>query len=252
MTDPSAGPGGTVVACSHGTRSVAGRTAIGHLVAGLRTALAASGTPVRAAFVDVQPPAVERVLELTGPGHPGAEVRVLPLLLSAGYHVGHDLAAAVAGRPGVRLAPALGPDPAIVELLADRLDQALARSGALGRSGSALAPGDAVTMVSAGSSDAGARADCETTARLLAERLDHPVAVSWLSAAEPRLADWVAGQRAAGRRTVVLTHLLAPGFFAELARGSGAEVITAPLCTPDDRADPRLVELALRRVTAVW
>lgn len=246
----SAPPPERVLACAHGTRSVAGRAAIGHLVAGLRDHLAVGGTPVRAAFVDVQPPTVDRALSRALTAIPpttatdaAGGVRVLPLLLSAGYHVFHDLAEAVADHPGATLAPALGPDPVIADLLVHRLTETLTAAD------TTLRPDDAVTVVSAGSSDARARADCETTATLVAERLDHPVAATWLSAAEPRLADWVTEHRTAGRRTVVLTHLLAPGFFADLARRSEPHLITDPLCRPRGATSPSLIALAARRLS---
>ncbi|OYO16921.1 sirohydrochlorin chelatase [Enemella evansiae] len=232
-----------VLACAHGTRSVAGRSAIGHLVAGLRDQLADSGTPVRAAFVDVQPPTIDQAMAHALGPRTAEGVRILPLLLSAGYHVGHDLAAAAADHPGAVLAPALGPDPVIADLLVHRLAEALTAAG------TTLHPDDAVTVVSAGSSDARARADCEVTTALVAERLEHRVATTWLSAADPRLGDWVTAQRSTGRRTVVLTHLLAPGFFADLARRSAPDLITDPLCRPRGATDPGLIALAARRLS---
>ena len=104
-----------LIACSHGTSSPAGQAS----VAGLVSAVAARrpDLDVRAAFVDVEEPRVTAVLENLD----GGPARVVPLLLSAGYHVHVDLAEAVAAHPDATLAAALGPDPRIAQLLATRL-----------------------------------------------------------------------------------------------------------------------------------
>ena len=219
-----------LVAVAHGTSSAAGRSAIGALVAAV--AARRPDLTVRAAFVDVQPPEPATVLSsLDGT----APARLVPLLLSAGYHVYVDLAEAAAAVPGTTVAPALGPDDRLAALLRRRLD-------AVG-----LRDDDVVVLGAAGSSQASAVADCEQVAATLGRLLGRTVVAGYLSAAEPKLADAVASQRIPGRRVVVATYLLAPGFFADLADRAGADVATAPLLLPHEPAPAELVDVVVER-----
>src|SRR5690606_15902896 len=144
-------PAPVLVGCSHGTDDPAGREVIRALLDDVRAAR--PDLDVREAFVDVQQPEVADVVtavvtpaagardpeggaDAARPGDtdPGAGVArpgdavVVPLLLSAGFHVAVDVAAAVEDRgPGTGSAAAatpLGPDPRLVALLADRLAEA--------------------------------------------------------------------------------------------------------------------------------
>ena len=221
----------TVLLCSHGTSAPAGQRA----VAGLVAAVAAATTdPVAAAFVDVEQPDVPTALAALAP----APVVVVPLLLSAGYHVHVDLTEAVATAPGAHLAGALGPDPRLVQVLARRLARA------------ALQPEDRIVLAAAGSSDDRAVRDCERTAGMLAEALGREVTIGFLSAAQPSLAVAVDAARGASGRVVVATYLLAPGYFHDLVRGCGADVVTDPLLVPDEPAAPELVSIVLDRASA--
>src|SRR4051812_29981215 len=219
-----------LVAVAHGTSSAAGRSAIGGLVSAV--ALRRPDLTVRTAFVDVQPPGPSAVLSSLGDGTPA---RLAPLLLSAGYHVYVDLAEAAAAVPGTTVAPALGPDDRLAELLHRRLVAA------------GLRDDDAVVLAAAGSSQRSAVADCEQVAAALGQLLGRRVTASYLSAAEPRLTDVVAAQRAPGRRVVVATYLLAPGFFADLAGRCGADVVTPPLLVPGERPPEELVDIVVER-----
>ncbi|WP_156742412.1 sirohydrochlorin chelatase [Occultella aeris] len=228
-----------LLACSHGTSSPAGQRAVAGLVqavADRRPDVAVAGS-----FVDVQQPDVPT--SLTGLGH-GA-VRIVPLLLSAGYHVHVDLTEAAATNPDTRVMRALGPDPRLVRQLQRRLTEA------------GLAPGDAVVLAAAGSSDANAVAHCEQTGEMLAAALRRDVITGFISAAGPRLGDAVATARAGLRsrgdgagRVVVATYLLAPGYFADLAAGCGADVVTAPLLVDGEQPPAELVDLVLDRYLA--
>ncbi|NQX13328.1 nitrite reductase small subunit NirD [Microbacteriaceae bacterium VKM Ac-2855] len=204
-----------LIAASHGTSDEGGRRAVAALVAAVR---AVDPTiHVLDSFVDVQQPDVPSVLDTLAPGQPAA---IVPLLLSAGYHVHVDLAEAAgeADRP-VRVTGALGPDARLATILARRLAQA------------GLRDGDSVVLAAAGSSDASAVADCHTMGELLAAELDREVIVSFISAAHPRVSEAVARARTLhpGDRVVVATYLLAPGYFAGLAEEAGADVTSAPL-----------------------
>jgi sirohydrochlorin ferrochelatase len=204
-------------------------------VARLRLDVAALrlGLDVVPASIDVQRPSLpEVILRLTGSGR---RCVVVPLLLAAGYHVRVDVAGAVAaGGHLARFAPALGPDPALVDVLVDRLTE----SGAGHQ--------DAVVLGAAGSSDPDAVRDVEQVAFDLADRLDRPVRAGYLSAAFPTLPDAVTAARREGRPVTVATFLLSPGFFAdqlaERAVEAGATRTTAAMAPHH-----RLAELVLRR-----
>jgi sirohydrochlorin ferrochelatase len=222
-----------LVAASHGTSSPEGRAAVAALVDAVRTA--APGLVVEDAFVDVQAPDVASVLDVLGTGH---ESVVVPLLLSAGYHVHVDLVGELHGREGApTLGAALGPDDRLVDVLLARL----AETG--------LRDDDRVVLAAAGSSDRRAVEDCRVVGRRLAERLGRPVAVGFLSAARPGLADAIARTRATHpvSRVVVSSYLLAPGYFHDLAAAAGAAVTSAPLLRPDAPPPASLVELVLDR-----
>jgi sirohydrochlorin ferrochelatase len=226
-----------LVAASHGTASPAGQAAIRGLVEAV--ARRRPDLAVREAFVDVQKPDVPAVLAGLQ-----EETRVVPLLLSAGYHVHVDLAEAAASSDQVSVTRALGPDQRLVKVLAKRLQQA------------GLRRGDRVVLACAGSTDARAVSDCQTTARLLSAFLGMDVAAGYISAAEPELKAAVAAERAriarrrlAGRhaRVVVASYLLAPGYFASLAAGCGADLVSLPLLVPDEEPPKDLVDLVLDR-----
>ena len=223
-----------LVGIAHGTSSPAGQAA----VAALMRAVAETDPEltVTLGFVDVQHPDAPETLAALPDGVPAI---VVPLLLSAGYHVHVDLTEAVhaVADRDVLLAGALGPDDRLVELLRHRLDQA------------GLAPDDVLVLAVAGSSDARAVADCRVVAARLAAASGHDVTLGFLSAAEPRLAEAVAAARAGnpGKRIVVSSYLLAPGYFQDLVRGAGATVVTAPLLVQGAAVPPQLVDVVVDR-----
>ena len=102
-----------LVAVSHGTSSPDGQAAVAGLVDAVRRRL--PGVDVLEAFVDVQEPALETVLDRLG----GPAV-VVPLLLAPGFHVHVDIARAVSGRAATAAA-VLGPDRPVTAILLDRL-----------------------------------------------------------------------------------------------------------------------------------
>lgn len=218
-----------LIACSHGTSSPEGHTAVAGLVAAI--AARRPDLDVRAAFVDVQQPRVTEVLDGLG----GQPVRVVPLLLSAGYHVYVDLTEAAARRPAASLAPALGPDPRLAGLLKRRLRDV------------GLRDDDTVIVAAAGSSDPRAVADVRDTAEALGHLLGRASSAAYLSAAEPRLTEAVTEARKDGGRVVVATYLLAPGHFTRLAAAAGADLVTPPLLQADEPPAPELVDLVLDR-----
>jgi sirohydrochlorin ferrochelatase len=219
-----------LVACAHGTREPAGRRVVGSLVAALREAR--PQLRVETAFVDVQPPRVGEVVRQAGVD--GRHAVVVPLLLSGGYHVHVDIAEAVAG-PGASAARALGPDPRLAAVLLDRLTEAGAT------------PDDAVVLAAAGSSDARAGADVEQVLAATRAVWGGPVTVGYGAKAVPGVPAALAAARAAhpGRRVVIASYLLAPGFFHDRLLAAGADLVSAPL-----GADPRVAEVVLDRYDA--
>jgi sirohydrochlorin ferrochelatase len=149
-----------------------------------------------------------------------------------------DLTEAVAQAvPGATLAAAMGPDDRLVDVLLERLREAGLRSD------------DRVVLAAAGSSDGRAVDDCRIVGRGLTIRLGRPVAVGFLSAARPSLADAVTRTRATHpvSRVVVSSYLLAPGYFHDLAVSAGGDVTTPPILRQDAAPPESLAGLVLDR-----
>ncbi len=216
-----------LVACAHGTRSETGRAAVRGLVGALAGAMSAEGVEVVEAYVDVHGPELPDVVRAFG-----GDVVVVPLLLSAGYHVKVDLAEATSPFPSARTAPAMGSDPRLTAVLTDRLREAGAT------------PEDRLLLAAAGSSDADAVASVERQARDL-RRSWPEVTVAYGASARPRLACEAARLRIADpdRRLVAASYLLAPGFFHSRVTRSGAALVTAPFLEPGRPVDDALVDL---------
>jgi sirohydrochlorin ferrochelatase len=222
-----------VVAASHGTSSPEGQAAVRGLVERVDAALE---EPVLGCHVDVEQPDVPTALAAATDLADRAVI--VPLLLSAGYHVFVDLAESAAEAPlATTVAGALGPDTRLADVLVQRLEEAGVREG------------DAVILAAAGSTDERAVTDCRTMGELLAQRIGRPVTVGFISAASPPLPEAVAAVRAAqpGARVLIATYLLAPGYFATLAARAGADAVSAPLLTATS-TPPELVEVVLSRI----
>lgn len=205
-------------------------------------------------------------LGLCGPDVPEAAARLaqdaadtspepivaVPMFLNHGYHVAHDVPAAVAAarailparsafraRNAIAVAAPLGPDPLLIEAMESRLRE-------LG-----VWPGDpdtAVVLASAGTSDPSARHTLVELAERWARTGWHDVLPAYAAAARPTSADAVAAARAAGASSVVIAgYFLAPGLLADrVAVGAPGVPMGAPLITPED-VDPALLRLVLRR-----
>ena len=156
---------------------------------------------------------------------------VVPLLLSTGHHLRHDLPCAVDAAPGpVVLGGGLGPDALLAAAQADRLRQA----GAV--------RGQPVVMVAAGSRDPLAARDLSAAARLLAWVWGGPVSLATLSGPGARPGELVTAAHA------VSPYLLAPGHFARRATvESAASAHVAEVIG----AHPRVVDLLVERATSL-
>lgn len=231
-----------LIGCSHGTDDPRGRAAVRRLLEAIREIR--PRLEVREAFVDVQDPNIDAAVSRIAAGRPAV---IVPLLLSAGYHVHVDIAGAAAARENVVAAEALGPDPRLAALMAD----SLAAEG--------IGGADEVVLVAAGSSDARALDDVHATATLLDAELRARfggrrggTAVAYAAGGDRSVRDVVAHLRGGGRRIAIASYLLAPGFFASLSAKAGADVVTPPLLSSGDAgASTRTVaNIALERFDA--
>ncbi|GAA4702234.1 sirohydrochlorin chelatase [Nocardioides conyzicola] len=196
-----------LVTVAHGTRHVAGNAVARSVTGAAGTRL---GMPWVASYVELCAPSYSSVM---ASGEPSV---VVPLLLSTGHHVRHDLDA---GR-------ALGPDP----LLAAAQVARLVAAGA--------SPGAPVVMVAAGSTDPLATRDQMLAAAYLSEQWGGPVRLATLSGVGLRPADVVTPDDA------VSPYLLAPGHFADRCR---AESSAAAVVADVIGAHSAVVDLVVER-----
>jgi sirohydrochlorin ferrochelatase len=147
---------------------------------------------------------------------------LVPLLLSSGFHVRTDIPTQA---PDVRVADAVGPDPALSVALAERLREA------------GWQRQTPLVLAAAGSSDERALDDVRRAATLLGEHLGVDVEVGFVSAGAPRLGDL--------NPAAIASYLVAPGAFHDAVRASGAHVVAEPI-----GAHPAFAEIVLRRYDA--
>lgn len=219
-----------LLAVSHGTSDIDGARSIAALVA--RVADRLPGVDVREGFVDVQHPEASSALAaIDGP------VVIVPLLLSQGFHVHHDLHGIAAERADAVVTAPLGPDELLAEVLAARLN-AVPR------------PHAPVVLAVAGSRDERSVTDAEGMATLLRAHTGRHVDLAYLAARQPDLPTALA----AAPDAVVATYLLGRGFFFDLAvRHAGVHPITPPLLDDlldDDGIPDALVDLVVVRYAA--
>jgi sirohydrochlorin ferrochelatase len=199
-----------LLAVAHGSKDPAAQETVAALAR--QISRLAPVLDVRVAFVQNAEPSLA-----AGISAAGANTVIVPLLLSTGYHLTTDIAAA-ASAAGARVADPLGPDSLLVTALTARLAEA------------GVPDGTPVVLAAAGSSDPAAAADARRQAELLADRLGVPVTTAFASATRPRVDEAVAELRArTGSPVAVATYLLAPGHFHDQLQRAGARWVTAPL-----------------------
>lgn len=216
----------SLIATSHGTDVPEAQQAISALVDAVRDA--APHLDVREAFVDVQLPRVDTAVDLTD----GLAV-VVPLLLTPGFHVRVDIRGA-AQREWVEAAGTLGADDRLTQVLLGRLEEAETRRD------------DLVVLGAAGSTDPVALRSIERAARLLGRAWGAPVRVGHVGGSGTPIREVVSEVAQPGRRIVVASYLMAPGFFHRQLSACGADVVTRPLLDGVQVAPP-LVSLVLDR-----
>ncbi|VXB31209.1 sirohydrochlorin chelatase [Aeromicrobium sp. 9AM] len=216
----------SLVATSHGTAVPAAQASITALVEAVREA--SPHLDVREAFVDVQTPSVADVVDDID----GLAV-VVPLLLAPGFHVHVDIRQA-ADRPGVVASGTLGPDPRLTDVLRGRLADAGATKD------------DVIVLGAAGSTDIRARQSVDAAARQLGAAWGSPVPVGYVGGTGTPIDEIVRDVARSGRRVVVASYLMAPGFFHDRLRECGADAVTRPVLDGLDVA-PEMVSLVLDR-----
>jgi sirohydrochlorin ferrochelatase len=197
------------------------------------------GLDVRLGHVELNEPLLADTLEDLG----GAPAVLVPLLLSRGYHVKHDIPATVAaaGAPGIRIAPPLGPHPLLVRALHARLAEAGWPAGPV----SVPSARRAVVLAASGSRDPDGAVDIRRTAAALADRLGVPVVPAYASAA-PTVAEAVRALAGRGRTEVaVASYFMAPGRFHTETAEAAPWIAAAPL-----GAHPDVARLVLHRYDA--
>ncbi|MGA5419190.1 sirohydrochlorin chelatase [Streptomyces lavendulocolor] len=224
----------TLVAVAHGSRDPRALTTVNALLDRVRELR--PGLPVRLGHIELNAPLLTDTLA----GLPHGDAVLVPLLLSRGHHVKHDLPGAAATAPHlrVRVAAPLGPHPLLVEALLARLTQAGWRPA----HGTSRSTG--VVLAAAGSRDPDSAADTRRTARLLSERLGGvPVLPAYASAATPTVPDAIRALTARGRhRIAVASYFTAPGLFATRSAAAAPWLAAEPL-----GPHPALARLVLHR-----
>lgn len=186
-------------------------------------------------YVELSEPSFESVMATAE----GPSV-VVPLLLSTGYHVKHDLPQTADLSPlPVTLTRPLGPHPL------------LAAAGAMQLRAAGAVRGDAVVLIAAGSRDPDGVTDALMAGRLLRARWGGPVRVAFLGGAGVTVPEVFDQLRAAGHRRIAASpYLLAPGHFASRARLLAAAA-GATVCADLLGHHPLVGELVIRRHHAV-
>jgi sirohydrochlorin cobaltochelatase len=208
----------------HGTRSAAGVAGFCGLVERVRALAGERLAAVDGGFIELSRPSVtEAVRRMPVAAHP--DLVAVPLVLTAAGHGKGDIPASLAREqrrhPGLRwrYGRPLGPHPVLLDVLADRIDDALAgcpREGAQ------------IVLVGRGSTDPDGNAEVAKVARLLWEGRGYAgVEFGFVSLAEPSVPAVLDKVRRLGAdRVVVAPYFLFPGVLpdrlAAQARGFAA------------------------------
>ena len=201
-----------LLAVAHGSRNPASADVVRKVAR--QIARLAPVLDVRVAFLGHAEPSLPAQLDAAGSG-----AVIVPLLLSSGFHLSTDIAAA-AHTSGARIAAPLGPDQLLLTALTARLAEA------------GVPAGTPLVLAAAGSSDPAATTEVGQQAGLLAAHLEVPVRPGYLSAAQPTVADAVRraarGDRHAGCGRVVPARARAlPGSAGKLRCGLGDRLRSA-------------------------
>lgn len=203
-----------VLATSHGTDNPQGQEQINDLRDQIET-LAARQLPGELiwheAYVDVQQPRLPQVLSSLPAGE---RAIVLPLLVADGVHTTHDIAQAVAARPLTAAASPLGALPALADVLVDRARPYLKEN-------------PKVVLAAAGTRLSIGQEQIQELAGLLRGKIDRDIPVAFCAGAKPLVPELLA--TLPEERVLVLSSLLADGYFQTKLANTNAWVTTSPL-----------------------
>ena len=198
--------GPALIAVAHGSEHPAAAAAV--IALANQVTRLAPVLEVRVAYLQHGEPSLTDALAVAGPGPV-----VVPLLLSTGYHLRTDVAAAAE-----RVTGPLGPDPLLVTALAARLAEA------------GVPVGTPVVLAAAGSSDPEAQRQVQEQANLLADGIGSAVFAGFAAAGQPSVPEAVATLRArTGGPVAIASYLLAPGRFQDSLHDAGADWVSEPL-----------------------
>ncbi|MFI6165241.1 sirohydrochlorin chelatase [Nocardia sp. NPDC051052] len=208
-----------LIAVAHGSRDPRSAATVAAVVAEL--VAARPGFDVRLAFLDLNAPSVEQVVDaVAAQGHTHAVVA--PLLLGNAFHARVDLpgllAAAHARHPQLRLTQAdvLGPDARLVAALRDRVSEASTPVSRLG-----------IAVAAVGSSSPAANARTAEVARRLAALTGHLTEICFATT-EPSLPQAISRLRSRGAESILVAPwFLAPGLLTDRLVAAAPEVIHA-------------------------
>lgn len=222
-----------ILAASHGTDNPRGQ----QLIHQLRDQLEELGhsLPVQLvwheAYVDVQEPVLSTVLAALPGGEPAI---VLPLLVADGVHTTQDIAGAVAGRDNTTAANPLGALPQLAQVLASRARAQLAEA-------------QQVVLAAAGTRLEAGQQQIQQLAGLVAEELQREVSVAYCAGADPRVDAVLSSAQAP---VLLVSALLADGYFQDKLASTGAAALTSPLLPDVTIAQCFLVRLEKALVQA--
>lgn len=249
-----------LIAVAHGSR--APRSAATMAAVTEQLAAARPDLDVRLAFLDLNAPSVDQVVDaVAAQGHTRAIV--VPLLLGSAFHARVDLpgllASASARHPRMELiqAEVLGPDARLVSVLRDRVlahDPAGARPMDSSDSRSVLAdpigalddPRLGIAVAAVGSSSEAANARTADVARLLAEVTGWTTEICFATTG-PSVTEAAARLRARGaERVLVAPWFLAPGLLTDRLMRQAPELAHTQVLGPH----PALTDVILDRYRA--
>lgn len=235
-----------LIAVAHGSRDPRSARVIAAAVAALREAR--PDLDVRLAFLDLNAPSVEQVLD--GVAHDGyTQAVVVPMLLGNAFHARVDLpgllAAAQLRHPKltVHQADVLGRDNRLVSAVRHRIASVGGHPGD---------PSVGVALAAVGSSDATANGATSDLAPRLASCTNWSgVRICFATSAQPGVAEAISELREGGaERIVVAPWFLAPGLLTDRLSKAATTAFAGALFADTIGAHSMLVETMIDRYTS--
>lgn len=209
----------TLILCANGTRDLGAAATVRRLAR--KVARTRPGIDVIRAYADIQSPHVGDLAASLASADRSAVI--VPVLLCTGADVSESIASVVRRHPAVAAEP-VGPDPALAQLVVDRLREAGA------------ADGDGVVLVTGVNRTGAAREAASTAAEMVRARWVGPVELAFgRDDAQPELA--VRQMRERVSNVAIAAYVLGCGRLYRSWRSAGADYLSAPLGSDDVLAD---------------